>query len=100
VEYDIHAHNDLGMAVANSLAAVEGGATIIHATVNGLGERVGITPLQAVAAAIKYHFGIDVVKLDLLPKVAALIEKYIDAITLRKAEQAAKYIAASMRREG
>jgi 2-isopropylmalate synthase len=76
VEFDIHAHNDLGMAVANALAAVEGGATIIHATVNGLGERVGIVPLQVVAAAIKYHFGIDVVKLDQLPKVASLVEKY------------------------
>ncbi|MCI2414866.1 MAG: homocitrate synthase [Candidatus Aramenus sp.] len=76
VEFDIHAHNDLGMAVANALAAVEGGVTIIHATVNGLGERVGIVPLQVVAAAIKYHFGIDVVKLDQLPKVASLVEKY------------------------
>ncbi|ARM76601.1 homocitrate synthase [Acidianus manzaensis] len=76
VEYDIHAHNDLGLAVANSLAAVEGGATIIHTTVNGLGERVGITPLQTVAAALKYHFNIDVVKLELLPKISSLVEKY------------------------
>ncbi|BCU71153.1 homocitrate synthase [Stygiolobus caldivivus] len=76
VEFDIHAHNDLGMAVANALAAVEGGATIIHATVNGLGERVGIVPLQAVAAALKYHFGIDVVKLEKLPEVASIVEKY------------------------
>ncbi|AWR97830.2 homocitrate synthase [Acidianus sulfidivorans JP7] len=76
VEYDIHAHNDLGLAVANSLAAVEGGATIIHTTVNGLGERVGITPLQTVAAAIKYHFNIDVVKLELLPKISSMVEKY------------------------
>jgi 2-isopropylmalate synthase len=76
VEFDIHAHNDVGLAVANSLAAVEGGATIIHATVNGLGERVGITPLQQVAAAIKYHFGIDVIKLDKLQQVSTIIEKY------------------------
>ena len=76
LEFDIHAHNDLGMAVANALAAVEGGATIIHTTVNGLGERVGIVPLQVVAAAIKYHFGVEVVKLDKLPQVAALVEKY------------------------
>jgi 2-isopropylmalate synthase len=76
VEFDIHAHNDLGMAVANALAAVEGGATIIHATVNGLGERVGIVPLQVVVAALKYHFGIEVVKLEKLPEVASLVEKY------------------------
>ena len=76
LEFDIHAHNDLGLAVANALAAVEGGATIIHATVNGLGERVGIVPLQQIAAAVKYHFGIDVVKLDKLQYVANLVEKY------------------------
>lgn len=76
VEFDIHAHNDLGMAVANALAAVEGGATIIHATVNGLGERVGIVPLQVVVAALKYHFGLEVVKLEKLPEVASLVEKY------------------------
>jgi len=76
VEFDIHAHNDLGMAVANVLAAVEGGATIIHTTVNGLGERVGIAPLQVVAATLKYHFGIEVVKLNRLQEVASLVEKY------------------------
>ncbi|TRM73307.1 2-isopropylmalate synthase, partial [Sulfolobus sp. A20-N-F8] len=73
---DIHAHNDLGLAVANSLAAIEGGATIIHTTVNGLGERVGITPLQQIAAAIKYHFNIEVVKLDKLQYVSSIVEKY------------------------
>ncbi|MEM4097034.1 MAG: homocitrate synthase, partial [Metallosphaera sp.] len=76
VEYDIHAHNDLGMAVANALAAVEGGATIVHATVNGLGERVGIVPLQIIAAALKYHFNVEVVKLDKLTSVSSLVEKY------------------------
>ncbi|WP_338601778.1 homocitrate synthase [Sulfolobus tengchongensis] len=76
LEFDIHAHNDLGLAVANALAAVEGGATIVHTTVNGLGERVGIVPLQQIAAAIKYHFGIDVVKLDKLQYVSSLVEKY------------------------
>ncbi|TRM92485.1 homocitrate synthase, partial [Sulfolobus sp. A20-N-G8] len=76
LEFDIHAHNDLGLAVANSLAAIEGGATIIHTTVNGLGERVGITPLQQIAAAIKYHFNIEVVKLDKLQYVSSIVEKY------------------------
>ncbi|ADX82539.1 homocitrate synthase [Saccharolobus islandicus] len=76
LEFDIHAHNDLGLAVANALAAIEGGATIIHATVNGLGERVGIVPLQQIAAAIKYHFGIEIVKLDKLQYVSSLVEKY------------------------
>lgn len=76
VELDIHAHNDMGNAVANALAAVEGGATIVHATVNGLGERVGITPLQAIAVALKYHLGIDVIKLDKLMWLSNLVEKH------------------------
>lgn len=41
-ELDVHCHNDLGLALANSLAAVNAGATCIHVTVNGMGERSGI----------------------------------------------------------
>jgi 2-isopropylmalate synthase len=74
VGLDIHAHNDFGMAVANSLAAVEGGADVVHTTVNGLGERAGITPLQAFAAAYYYHKGARLVKLEKLPEITAMVE--------------------------
>ncbi|MFN3804002.1 MAG: homocitrate synthase [Pyrobaculum sp.] len=74
VGLDIHAHNDFGMAVANSLAAVEGGADVVHTTVNGLGERAGITPLQVFAAAYYYHRGVQLVDLKKLPGVTALVE--------------------------
>jgi 2-isopropylmalate synthase len=74
VGLDIHAHNDFGMAVANSLAAVEGGADVVHTTVNGLGERAGITPLQAFAAAYYYHKGVKLVKLEKLPEITAVVE--------------------------
>lgn len=74
VGLDIHAHNDLGMAVANSLAAVEGGADVVHTTVNGLGERAGITPLQAFAAAYYYHKGVKLIDLTKLPYLASLVE--------------------------
>ncbi len=47
-----HCHNDLGMAVANSLAGVEGGARQIECTVNGIGERAGNAALEEVAAAL------------------------------------------------
>lgn len=76
VEYDIHAHNDLGMAVANCLAAVEGGATAVHTTVNGLGERVGITPTQVLAVAMKFHFNVEVADLTKLTHLSSLVEKY------------------------
>ena len=41
IELSVHCHNDLGLAVANSLAGVQGGATQIECTINGLGERAG-----------------------------------------------------------
>jgi len=48
----VHCHNDFGMAVANSLAGVEAGASQIHATVNGLGERAGNAALEEVVMAL------------------------------------------------
>ena len=50
-----HMHNDLGMAVANSLAGVEAGIDQIECTINGLGERAGNTSLEEVVMAIKMH---------------------------------------------
>ncbi len=53
VAVSIHCHNDLGMAVANSLAAVKAGATQIHCTVNGIGERAGNAALEEIVAALE-----------------------------------------------
>jgi len=74
-EFDCHCHNDLGMAVANALAALEGGATGVHVTVNGIGERAGITSLETIAVALKVLYGIEVVKLDRLTWLSALVER-------------------------
>jgi 2-isopropylmalate synthase len=52
VPISVHCHNDFGMAVANSLAGVEAGASQIHATVNGLGERAGNAALEEVVIAL------------------------------------------------
>lgn len=57
-----HCHNDLGLAVANSLAAVEGGARQIECTINGLGERAGNAALEEIVMALrtrKDYFGIE-----------------------------------------
>jgi 2-isopropylmalate synthase len=52
--WSVHCHNDLGMAVANSLAAVQiGGARQIECTINGLGERAGNTALEEVVMALR-----------------------------------------------
>ncbi|HYG89492.1 MAG TPA: homocitrate synthase [Azospirillum sp.] len=53
LEIEIHSHDDLGLATANSLAAVQGGATHVNTTVNGLGERAGNAPMEEVVMALK-----------------------------------------------
>ena len=47
-----HCHNDLGMAVANTLAGIEGGARQVECTINGIGERAGNAALEEIAAAL------------------------------------------------
>lgn len=54
----VHMHNDLGMATANSLIAVQHGATDVDVTVNGLGERAGNAPLEQVAVAVRMFPGL------------------------------------------
>ncbi len=53
IEFSVHCHNDLGMAVANSLGGVLGGARQIECTINGLGERAGNTSLEEVVMAMR-----------------------------------------------
>lgn len=59
LELEMHAHDDFGLATANTLAAVIAGATHINTTVNGLGERAGNAPLEECAMALKHLYGID-----------------------------------------
>ncbi|MGC8720229.1 MAG: alpha-isopropylmalate synthase regulatory domain-containing protein [Thermodesulforhabdaceae bacterium] len=51
----IHCHNDLGLATANSFAALKAGAEQVHCTVNGIGERAGNTPLEELAVLIHLY---------------------------------------------
>jgi len=51
--FSLHCHNDLGLAVANSLAAVQAGARQVECTVNGIGERAGNTAMEEVVMALK-----------------------------------------------
>ncbi|HET6403648.1 MAG TPA: homocitrate synthase [Candidatus Thermoplasmatota archaeon] len=72
----VHCHNDLGMAVANSYAAVEAGAEVVDVTVNGLGERTGIAPLAETAVALKIRGGAqNAWNLQLLPELSAVVER-------------------------
>ncbi len=55
---EMHAHDDLGLATANTLAAVRGGATHVNTTVHGLGERAGNAALEEVAMGLKHTQGL------------------------------------------
>ncbi len=59
LELGFHGHNDLGMATANAVAAILGGANSVDVTVNGLGERAGNAPLEQVAMALKVSLGLE-----------------------------------------
>lgn len=59
IEVEMHAHDDFGLATANTLAAVLAGATHINTTVNGLGERAGNAPLEEAVMALRHLYNID-----------------------------------------
>jgi homocitrate synthase NifV len=70
IDLEFHGHDDLGLATANALAAVAGGATAVSVTVNGLGERAGNAALEEVVVALRFttgaETGIDTAKLPAL----------------------------------
>ncbi len=59
MEIEIHAHDDLGLATANSISAIRYGATHVNTTVNGLGERAGNAALEEVVMCIHHLFGFE-----------------------------------------
>jgi 2-isopropylmalate synthase len=78
-----HCHNDLGMATANALAAVLGGARQIECTINGLGERAGNTALEEVVMALKvrgdimpYYTGVDTTKIMNISRRVATVSGF------------------------
>ncbi len=74
LEIEMHAHDDLGLATANTLAACRAGATHVNTTVNGLGERAGNAPLEEVVLGLKKLHGIATgVDLKGFPELSSLV---------------------------
>ncbi|MFN3268931.1 MAG: 2-isopropylmalate synthase, partial [Zestosphaera sp.] len=72
----IHGHNDFGMAVANSITALESGADQVHVTVLGVGERAGNAALEEVVATITFLMGFKTnIKLELISSTARLVSE-------------------------
>lgn len=75
--FDFHAHNDYDLAVSNSLAAVVCGASGLHVTVNGLGERCGNAPLASVQVILKDHLHVTTsINEDRLNDISRLVAGY------------------------
>lgn len=73
---EIHAHNDLGLATANTLAAVVAGASHASTTVNGLGERAGNAAMEEVVMALRHLYGVECgIATAELPQISALVAR-------------------------
>lgn len=76
LEIEMHAHDDLGMATANTLAAVRGGATHVNTTINGLGERAGNAALEEVVLGLQQCYKLNTgINLHEFPAIAELVAK-------------------------
>jgi isopropylmalate/homocitrate/citramalate synthase len=74
---EIHCHNDFGLATANAITAVAAGASCVHTTVIGIGERAGNASLGEVAVALKLLMGVESnIKLKELYRIAQIIAQY------------------------
>lgn len=76
LELEMHAHDDLGLATANSLAAARAGASHLNTTVHGLGERAGNAPLEEVVIGLKHLYGLSTgIDLRCFPRLSSLVEQ-------------------------
>jgi 2-isopropylmalate synthase len=76
IDLDVHCHNDFGMAVANTLAAVEAGCNQVQVAVNGLGERAGNADMEQVVMALKILYKIRTnIKTERIYPTSKLVER-------------------------
>ena len=90
----IHAHNDADLAVANTLAAVEAGATHVQGTINGYGERCGNANLVSVIPNLKLKMGIDCLSDEQLARLTE-ISHYVSEVANMVPNPHAPYVGAS-----
>ncbi len=79
--FSVHCHNDLGMAVANSLAGVRAGARQIECTINGIGERAGNAALEEVVMAMRVRNDVMPYWTDINAKMLTRASKLVAAVT-------------------
>ncbi|UDQ90394.1 2-isopropylmalate synthase [Xanthobacter autotrophicus] len=79
--FSVHCHNDLGMAVANSLAGLAGGARQIECTINGIGERAGNAALEEIVMAIDTRSDVLPYRTGINSKMLTRVSKLVSAVT-------------------
>jgi methanogen homocitrate synthase len=79
----MHCHDDLGMALANTLAGAEAGAKQLHTTVNGIGERSGNTPLEELLVTLRLHYDLGGYDLTKVKDLSKLVETYSEVPVAR-----------------
>jgi len=90
----IHCHNDSGLAIANSLAAVESGADMVQGTINGYGERCGNADLVPIIANLKLKLGIDCISDERL-KDLTRVSHFVSEISNMKQKNEQPYTGTS-----
>jgi isopropylmalate/homocitrate/citramalate synthase len=81
IPIEVHCHNDLGLALANSLAAIEAGASTVSTSVNGLGERAGITKTEEIIPVLHILYGTSSFETNQLTSLSQLVQE-ISGITM------------------
>lgn len=94
VTLGIHCHNDCGMAVANSMVAVEAGVGLVQGTINGIGERTGNADLCSVLPNLALKCQSKMTCRENLPKLTSL-SRYVDEILNRTPNHAAPYVGSA-----
>jgi 2-isopropylmalate synthase len=94
VQVAMHAHNDSGLAIANSIAAVQAGATQIQGTINGYGERCGNANLSVIIPNLKLKLGIDCITDEQLTKLTE-VSHYVSEVANLPPDAFMPYVGAS-----
>jgi 2-isopropylmalate synthase len=94
VTVGMHAHNDCGMAVANSIMAAKSGAGLIQGTINGIGERTGNADLCSIVPSLALHVDSKMTCVDNLKNITSL-SRFVDETMNRTPNSASPYVGTS-----
>jgi isopropylmalate/homocitrate/citramalate synthase len=74
---EVHTHNDFGLGVSVAISGLKNGASVVHTSVNGIGERAGNASFEEVAMCLKYLYGISIdLKLEKIKELSETVERY------------------------